>query len=385
MALYSFMSMAELYSDKTRLASVDIPNPWKGLPDLLAEAKWELDWFFTMQEPDGGVHHLIVSPDFYLGPAQNDRLPRYITQVSSTATADFAAAMAMSARVYKNFLPAFADSCLAAARKAWDFLQKHPAMVPADGIQDPEGIHGTGAYADQYDGGERLWAAAELFRTTGESKYEQYFENHVSAYRFDYCGWWVDPHNYAIFSWLLSSQAGKNPELEEKLKIQTRAYADSISHCIKSNGYGSALSPGQYIWGSNSYILNYGMELILINNIFHTQEYTEAALHELNYILGCNALNLCFVSGYGTYGVRDPHQSINSYDNLNLAPPGFVPGGANYMKQDPFLIQLIDDHHPAPSKCYIDKHWSYATNEVCLPYNSGLILLAGCFLEFPDK
>jgi len=384
-ALYSFMNFAELYPDKMSRAQVDIPNPWKGLPDMLAEAKWELDWFFTMQENNGGVHHLIVSPDFFLGPAQNDSLPRYIIGVSSAATADFAAAMAMAARVYKPYLPEFADSCLVAAKKAWDFLQNNPEIFPQTGYLDPQGIHSTGAYEDPVDKDERLWAAAELFRTTGEKLYGKYFEDHCLQFKLTNYDWWFDVHNYAFFSWLLDSHSGKDFKLEEKLKREIKNYADSISNCIESNGYGAALSPSEYNWGSNSYILDYGMELLIINNILKTKNYTEAALHQLNYILGCNSLNLCFVSGFGTHGVRDPHQSINTYDNLTIAPPGFVPGGPNFFKQDPFLIRLIEKSNPAHAKCYVDNHWSYASNEVCIPYNSGLIFLGGYFLGFPNK
>src|SRR6185369_4319617 len=37
-----------------------IPESGNGLPDILAEAKWQLDWYLKMQRPDGhvlaGVH-----------------------------------------------------------------------------------------------------------------------------------------------------------------------------------------------------------------------------------------------------------------------------------------------------------------------------------------
>lgn len=374
------MNLAELYPLKIRNVHINIPNPWKGLPDMLAEAKWELDWFFTMQEDDGGVHHLIVSPDFFLGPAQKDTLPRYITGVSSAATADFAATMSMAARVYRAYMPVYADSCLAAALKAWNFLKNHPEIYPVGGYFDPEGINKTGAYSDRDDRDERLWAAAELFRTTGETAFGKYFMEHCSRFRYNFCGWWQDTHNYAFYSWLLADRPGKDTELETKLRTQTKIFADSIRRRIESDGYGTAITSKQYSWGSNSYILNYGMELILINNILNTREYSSAALHQLNYILGCNPLNICFVSGFGTNGVKDPHQSINSYDNLMVAPPGFVPGGANSNKEDRLLTMLIENSNPAPAKCYVDHHWSYASNEVCLPYNSGLILLAGFFM-----
>jgi endoglucanase len=124
-----------------------------------------------------------------------------------------------------------------------------------------------------------------------------------------------------------------------------------------------------------------GMELLIINEILNTQKYTDAALQQLNYILGCNSLNLSFVCGYGAHAVKDPHQSINSYDTLSLAPPGFIPGGPNQYPEDPFLRTLVSSHHPPPAKCYVDNHWSYASNEVCTCYNSGFIILAGFFFN----
>ena len=381
LALYAFLKLAEMHPEKVSKAIIDIPNPRKGLPDFLSEAKWELDWFLTMQESNGAVHHLIVSPDFFMGPAQNDLYPRYLTEISSTATADFAASMAMAAIVFREYLPPYADSCLLAAEKAWSYLEKNPAIFPKGGYHDPEGIHATGAYEDPNDRDERLWASAELFHTTGKKNYLEYFEKNCSGFSLSDYAWWQDPHNYAIYTWLLTSRPGKDPALVEKLKKEIINHAEGISTLTSSHAYGVALTPDQYFWGSNSYVLNIGMELLIINEILATQKYTEIALQQLNYILGCNSLNLSFVSGYGTHAVKDPHQSINSYDTLSLAPPGFVPGGPNQYPEDPFLRTLVSSFHPAPAKCYVDKHWSYASNEVCTCYNSGLIMLAGFFFN----
>jgi endoglucanase len=379
LALYAFLKLAELHPSKIKQVSIEIPNHIKGLPYILAEAKWELDWFFSMQEKNGSVHHLIVSPDFFFGPVQNDTYPRYVIGISSTATADFAASMAMAAKVYREYLPSYADSCLMAAELAWSYLEKNPAIFPSGGYQDPEGIHATGAYPDPKDQDERLWAAAELFHTTGKKNYLKYFEENCGRFPLSSYAWWQDPHNYAIYSYLLTSYPGKNPSLVEKLKNGIRSHADRISSLAASHAYGVTLSADQYFWGSNSYALNMGMELLIMNEILNTQKYTEAALQQLNYILGCNSLNLSFVSGYGKNSVKDPHQSINSYNTFSQAPPGFIPGGPNRYPEDPTLRKLINTSHPPPAKCYVDYHWAYACNEVCTCYNSGFIFLAGFF------
>lgn len=378
-ALYAFLKLAALHPEQIKQASIAIPNPWHGLPAMLAEVKWELDWFFTMQDENGAVHHLLVSPDFFIGPAQDDTFPRYVLGVSSTATADYAATMALAGTVFKSYLPSYADSCLQAAEKAWTYLAQNPDIFPAGGYHDPEGIHATGGYDDPRDRDERLWASAELFNATGKKEYLSYFEVNQARFRLDHYSWWQDPHNYAFFSYLLSNQPGRNPECIRKIGNRVRQYAEKIKTRVDTAAYGVALLPEDYVWGSNSYALNYGMDLLLMDEIFGTREFEEAALQQLHYILGCNTPGICFVSNFGSHPVKDPHQSINSYDTLSLAPPGFIPGGPNRYPQDPILANLISARHPAPAACYVDQHWAYACNEVCTTFTSGFVFLAGYF------
>ena len=35
----------------------NIPESGNGIPDLLDELRWELDWMLRMQDSDGGVYH----------------------------------------------------------------------------------------------------------------------------------------------------------------------------------------------------------------------------------------------------------------------------------------------------------------------------------------
>lgn len=382
-ALYPFLKLAEFYPDIVNLAEIETPNQFETLPDLLAEAKWELDWFFTMQESDGGVHHLIVTPEFYMGPAQNDPQPRYILTVSTASTADFAAIMALSSRVYKSYLPSFADSCLVAAEKAWGYLKNTPAIFPAGGYSDPQGINGTGAYGDTKDSDERLWASVELYAATNKTEYRQYFENRYSGFYVYGAGDWQSTSNYAFYSWVQATGAETNNPITNTIKNRIVSWAEGVVSSAKSRGFGVALSSDNYYWGSNSVVLNTGMEMLIINKLFNTERYLDIALEQLNYIFGNNSLNLCFLSGFGTHGVRDPHQCINSYDNLDQAPPGFVPGGPNRNpdKWDLALYNYVTQNSLPPAKCYIDKHSSYSGNEVCVVYNSGLVFLSGFFFQ----
>ena len=99
-----------------------------GLPDLLAEIKWNLDWMLTMQANDGSVYHKLTSLGFPgdVMPAQ-DNLKLYVIGKSAEAAFDFAGVMAVAARVYKPFDSNYANKCLEAAKKPG---RTHHACVP---------------------------------------------------------------------------------------------------------------------------------------------------------------------------------------------------------------------------------------------------------------
>src|SRR5947209_9733 len=152
----------------SRLASVStgIPESKDNVPDLLNEVRWEVEWLLTMQGDDGRVYHKLSALDFhYWGVPQNDTSERYFCPWSTVATADFTAMLAETARNWRPYDAAFSERCLAAARKSWEFLTAHPEQVDAN-----ESAFKTGHYAPK-DFSHRLWAAAELWETTGDSEY----------------------------------------------------------------------------------------------------------------------------------------------------------------------------------------------------------------------
>jgi endoglucanase len=88
---------------------------------------------------------------------------------STCATADLAVVGAIAARVYQPYDPAFAAQALEAARRAWAWTEKYPDVT----FHNPPGIQSGEYGANCQD--ERLWAAAELARTTGEAQYNDFF------------------------------------------------------------------------------------------------------------------------------------------------------------------------------------------------------------------
>jgi endoglucanase len=167
----------EIYGSRLKDIQLKIPETGNGTPDILNEARWNLEWMLKMQDDDGGVWHKQTSAHFsgFIAP-QDDTLPSEVIGTgaapykSTCATADLAAVAAIAARVYKPFDAKFAAQALGAARRAWAWAQKNPNVT----FRNPPGVS-TGEYGDRNCSDERLWAAAELARTTGEAAFNDYF------------------------------------------------------------------------------------------------------------------------------------------------------------------------------------------------------------------
>lgn len=379
-ALFHFFKLREYGSGNIEKATVNIPNE-NNIPDYLAEAKYELNWFLTMQRNDGAVHHLITSENFFFDMPHKDTQTRYLVPVSATATADFAAVMAMAAKAYKPFLPDYAETCLAAAEKAWDYLAANPEIFPEGGYKDPEGINNTGAYDDESDKDERLWAAAELFNTTGQEKYQDYFDTHYTEWAPQYPVYvssWREVQNLAFFTYVLSKQENKSSEVVNKLSTAIGNYANSIVDLANETGYGIAMAPSMYYWGSTTLAMTRGVELILANEISPKSVYMDMAHNHLNYALGANSLNQCFVSGIGENAIVNSYLYYNDFDT---DIPGLVTGGPNqhFDQYDHPMNAHAKGKDLPPAKCFIDHDRSYSTNESAVNQTGVLLFLSGWF------
>ena len=84
--------------------ALNIPESGSGVPDMLAEAMYNIRWMLTMQDTDGGVYHKLTTPNFekFIRPDQCKQ-QRYVVLKTTAAALDFAATMALAARVYGPF------------------------------------------------------------------------------------------------------------------------------------------------------------------------------------------------------------------------------------------------------------------------------------------
>ena len=344
--------------------NMDIPESGNGIPDILDEARYELDWLLQMQDTaSGGVYHKVTCldfPGFVMPQEETDTL--YLAPISTAATADFAAIMAKSSDVYKEIDPDFASACLQAAVKAWGYLEVTNNVT---GFRNPDDIL-TGEYPDGQDKDERFWAAAELYKVTQEDKYRVHLEETMEKYILQGYGW-SEMGSYGLHTYLSMDETMQNPVYVDKIKQMVAEKADRILGFAQADGYGAAI--GIYNWGSNLTICSNARQLLFAEELTGNTEYGDCARDQLQYILGENALSYCYVTGYGSlYPVNAHHRPCIVTGKVMK---GMVIGGPNQNLEDPFAKALLADAPPA--KCYLDNNQSFSTNEVTIYWNSPFI------------
>jgi endoglucanase len=372
----------ELFGNRIKTISLDIPESKNSTPDILDEIRWNLDWMLTMQDEDGGVWPKQTSEHFadFVMP-ENDRSVSYVIGTgkepfkSSGATADFAAVMAIAARVYKPYDAAYAKQCLAAAEKAWTWLEKNPNVT----FRNPSGVL-TGEYGDRDPRDEILWAAAELWRTTKQTTYEGYFLDHDNEQLPSIAAGapsWPRVGSLALWTYILDHSADKNAA-DEIRRLSLKAADDIVARSDK-NGYRISLASKDYVWGSNGVVANYGVQLLLANIVKPNANYLDAARENLHYLLGRNTFSLSWVTQLGENPFRQPHHRPSQTDSNSEPWPGLLSGGPNRSRQDPAMKKLPDLPF---AKMYLDEWESYAANEIAINWNAPLVfLLAGLLPE----
>jgi endoglucanase len=372
----------EIYGPRLQRVQLGIPETGNGTPDILNEARWNLEWMLKMQDADGGAWHKQTSEHFpgFIAP-DKDTLPSEVIGTGSApykstcATADLAAVAAIAARVYKPFDAKFAAQTLDAARRAWAWTQKYPNVV----FRNPRGIT-TGEYGDSNCLDERLWAAVELWRTTGEADYHQFFLAHYSEYFPSLDSPpsenWSSLGPMALRSYALSQRKDTDAKAQTAIRERMLAAARAIVNETPANPYHVSLQAKDYVWGSNGIAAQYGMDLLIADAIAPNAEFVNTARDNLHYLLGRNTFSLCWVTHVGEHSVQHPHHRPSASGEQQGPWPGLLAGGPNAGRQDPVLAALPKDLPPA--RVYADETASYASNEIAINWQAALVfLLAG--------
>jgi len=378
---------------------LNIPENKNKVPDLLDEARWELDFELRMQVPEGEklagmVHHKIHDGKYTqlsTGPHE-DPIERYLFPPSTAATLNLAANAAQAARIWKTIDKAYAAQCLAAGERAWTAALANPELYA------PQYTDGGGGYDDKNVVDDFYWAASELYITTGKAVYKDFLtkSKYFKQVRAD---WDDNPGMHTSMTWadtqalasislaIVPSGIGKDEVAAIRKNIVEAG--DFYYGLIAKEGYRMPFSlPAKgYPWGSTSFVLTNALMMGLAYDFTHDTKYLNGAALGMDYILGRNALDQSYVTGYGTRALQNPyhrfwcHQANSKYPS---PPPGVLSGGANSGLEDPY-VQAAGLKGLPGQKCFIDNGEAWSTNEVTINWNAPLVWVSAFLDEAVKK
>lgn len=371
--LYAYKFFPEVFAKQ----DLGIPESGSGIPDILSECRYELDWLLKMQREDGSVCHKATTMRHasFLMP-EKDVSQMYVFTISSYATADFCAVCALAAGVFADIDPQYAGRLKRAALRAYAWLEEHPEIV---GFYNPAGCD-TGVYAEESDIDNRYWAAAELYSLTGDTKFNNHFRTLYRSPYFEGRSYIKTSLGYGFIgglgslSYVLCNKPEKDTEIITELRDLFIGEAYYLRDKMNKSGYGACLEDWEYYWGSNMVLLHHGVKFVLARMLTGEKEFYTCALEQLHVLLGRNALGVCYVTGTGEYSSFHPHHRQSIADGIEESIPGFVIGGPNRELSDPTAKELIPSDTP-PMKCFYDDERCYSLNEVAIYWNSPAVFL----------
>ena len=346
--------------------------------DILKEVRFALEWMLKMQREDGAVYHKVSCYHFcaFINPEdEKDKL--VISPISTAATADFAGSLAFASKFYQKEDKEFAQKLLDAALKAQEYLNHHDDEIF---INPPEIT--TGSYGDRNVSDERYFALCAIWDATENPEYlkkaleireneislSQKKENETEKKHFWHEGFgWGLMAGFGTEILINNSQKIGDEETVQKLKDAIIKNADASVETAQKSAF--LYASKFYGWGSNGAVCDQAHLLMLAFKITGKTEYKTIAKAQIDYVLGCNPLNYCYVTCCGSKSPEHPHHRPSGAAKKVM--PGMLVGGPCAGLNDEYARTHLQNL-PA-LKCYADAEPSYSTNEVAIYWNSAFV------------
>ena len=366
----------------------NIPESGNGVPDLLDEIHFGLDYLERLQNEDGSVLAIVD-----LGSASP---PSAATEwslygpASTSATLSAAAAFAHAALVFED-VDAFKEDVAALRKRAEDayrWADQNPNQIyfnrAEDGSTRDGGNNAIGAGEQEVDDRERLIkklsASVFLLELTGDESYRSFFDSNYASANFEMLtNNFVQPFDFIWQDMLLRYAA--LPEASDAIASSIReAYASSMEgdHQLKAlrdgiDGYRSYIK--DYTWGSNAVKARQGLMFAQLQK--HEVSPSDIGAIErsawgyAHYLHGANPFGLVYLSNMSFLGAE---RSVTTFYHA-----WFEEGSERWSKVTDTTAG------PAPGFLVGGPNPQYSVNECCPNNCFGEENNARCDLSFQDR
>ncbi|MEQ9506815.1 MAG: glycoside hydrolase family 9 protein [Hyphomonas sp.] len=310
-----------------------IPESGNGIPDILDEARWGLDWLLRMQNKDGSV--LSVLGRGHATPPSAAHGPSRYGPASTSATLSAAGTFAYGALVFGDSpVPAhkaYAARLKTAALAAWKWSEANPAVTffNNDARNKSEGL-GTGQQEvdPRYRRIKRFAAAIYLAALTGDEAFEPVVEEALAASTLTQTAL-DDEYHYETLD--AAQVLVRQPTAPPELGAQLARFLATRLPPGPATGYGvPADAPG---WGGNGVIARTGVLYFnagqLAENAGTRAAYTARALDLVHYLHGANPMGKTYLTNMGARGAETSVMTYYHNWKTEVPIPGFLVGGPN--------------------------------------------------------
>lgn len=341
--------------------------------DLLNEIRYGLEFILKMQNDYGNVYNKVGTMSFcgFISP-EFDTDQIYALWTWTASTSGFAGVTGVAYDIFKDVDADFAQRLLDAHNLAVAALMVN---TEASNEGNPSEF-GIGTYYIDDESSERLFAYATAFKTSGDYKYveliNKILDNGLTA---NYTS-----INCRLFAYaVLLDTLNEGEDLYTKIKDKLKEECDFLADNIIGNGY--AYPYEVYYWGSNGYVCDGVNELLLGARYLKEDKYLVRASEAINYVLGMNTLNLCFVEGYGINSPRTIHSRLaESHGVANIK--GALANGVDQFLTEGILENYFSQESPIATR-FLDNADSYTNVEPTI-YDNSTFILSLSLLEYAN-
>lgn len=337
----------------------NIPESGNGIPDILDEVKWGLDWLKKMQDATGNNSVLCIVGLAGGSPPSSVTGPSYYGPATTNATMATAGAFALASKVFADFpsMSSYANDLKARAINAWMWAVANPNVTFKNndsasnsgglGAGQQEPLDGSGNPDATQRATTKRISAVYLYAATNDTQYKTYLEaNYTSADLMSFADPFREYENSSLLYY--TSLIGVTGSVATNIKTKFTNAMNSGSNwnamVNKSDPYLAYIDV--YTWGSNHTKSDKGAMFMDTSqyglSAFNTTQARNYALTYVNYIHGVNPQGMVYLSNMYSLGA---YNSVNEFfhswfadgsalwDRVGTSTygpaPGFLVGGPN--------------------------------------------------------
>ncbi len=316
--IHAQLELFELFPQIFGKMRLSIP-PAARVPDVLTEARFELDCFRRLQKSDGGMPLGIETEGDPIGGEVSwiQSMPAYVFAPDANATYYYAGVAARVARLLRPYDPKAAADYQASAVKAMQWAEAQRTKAKANG--------GIKKWSwDITD--SRNFSALQLYAATGEKHWRDVFmedtcltDPNKSVFQ-----WGDHVQRDAAFAYARLAPKLADPEIQKNAVRQVCAEADKALAYASGNAF-NLTTPDK---GKPMFIGFYSgpdaIECARAHYLTRKPEYLAGAVQACQFGTGANPSNLVYTTGLGSNPYKHPLH-LDSRHTGQPAPVGFTP------------------------------------------------------------